>query len=93
MKYLFSLFVSSALLLTVVSAQADQTADQNELLRVEKEGAKAIVAGDLKALGEFFTTDWKLVGSDAAMMNREQLFNAMSAGDTLACPRFLIHSL
>ena len=70
---------SSALLLSIFAARADQAADQTELLRLEKEGVTAILAGNVKALGDFFATDWKIVGSDAGMMNREQLFKAMEA--------------
>ncbi len=40
----------------------------------------ALVTADLKAVGDFFAPDWKLVASDASMMNREQLFKAMEAG-------------
>ncbi len=77
MKYLPAL---AALFLSLVAARADQTADQSELLRLEKTGAAAIISADLKALGEFFSADWKIVDSDASMMEREQLFKAMKDG-------------
>lgn len=80
MKNPFALIASSALLLSLSVAHADPAADQTELLRLEKEGVAAIVAGNLKALGDFFAPDWKIVSSDAALMNREQLFGAMTAG-------------
>ena len=63
-----------------VTVAADQTADQTEILRLEKDGASAIVAAALKALGDFFSADWKIVDSEAAMMDREQLFKVMKAG-------------
>ena len=80
MKNLTSLMASSVLLLSMFTARADPTADQTEILRLEKDGAAAIVAGDIKALGDFFSADWKLVDSSAAMMTREQLFKALQAG-------------
>lgn len=80
MKNLFALLASSVFLLSMLAARADQTADQTELLRLEKEGAAAIVAADFKTLGEFFAADWKIVDSAASMMNREQLFKTMGAG-------------
>ena len=80
MKNLFALIASSALFLPISAAHADQATDQAELLRLEKEGVTAIVAADLKTLGDFFAPDWKMVASDASMMNREQLFKAMGAG-------------
>ena len=80
MKNPFALIASSALLLSLSAAHADPATDQTELLRLEKEGVTAIVAGNLKALGDFFAPDWKMVSSDATMMNREQLFGAMAAG-------------
>ena len=80
MKTLSILMATSAFLLPMFSARADQTADQAELLRLEKVGAAAIVAGDLKALGEFFATDWKIVDSAASMMDRAQLFKLMGEG-------------
>lgn len=80
MKNLTSLLASTVLLLSMFTARADQTADQTEILRLEKDGAAAIVAGDIKALGDFFSADWKIVDSEAVMMDREQLFKAMKAG-------------
>ena len=77
MKYLAAL---AALFLSLTAVHADQTADQSELLRIENTGAAAIVAGDLKALGEFFSADWKIVDTAASTMDREQLFKAMKDG-------------
>ena len=79
MKPLFLLIASSALFLSL-AAHGDPATDQLDLLRLEKEGVAAIVAADLKALGDFFAMDWKIVASDASVMNREQLFKAMGAG-------------
>lgn len=80
MKNLVATIASFVLLLSISPAHADQAADQTELLRLEKEGVAAILAGNLKALGDFFAPDWKMISSDATMMNREQLFGAMAAG-------------
>ena len=75
-----NLLALAALLLSIVPVRADETADQTELLRLEKTGAAAIVSADIKALGEFFSPDWKIVDSDASMMDRERLFKEMKAG-------------
>ncbi len=80
MKILFTLIAASILLLPMSVARADQTADQTELLRIEKGSGAALVAADLKALGEFFSPEWKLVASDASMMSREQMFKAIKEG-------------
>ena len=80
MKTLLFLSALSALLLPLVSARADEVTDKAEILRLEKEGAAAMVASDLKILGEFFSQDWKVVSPDASIMNRDQILKVLGTG-------------
>lgn len=80
MKMIPYLFAALALLFSVGSASADETADKSEILRGEKASAAALVAHDTRALAELLSADWRIVTADGSVMTREALFKVLGDG-------------
>jgi len=53
---------------------------EEELLKVEKEFAKAIVKNDLEGIERLVAVDWIIVGPDGEIVERARFFEVMKSG-------------
>ena len=53
---------------------------EEELLRVEKEFAKAIVKNDLEGIERLVAVDWIIVGPDGEIVERARFFEVIKSG-------------
>jgi hypothetical protein len=80
MKIIRTLLAAAFLMVTAFTVRADETADRTELERIEKATSAALIANDVKALGQMFAAEWRVVGADASVLTREQMFKALETG-------------
>jgi ketosteroid isomerase-like protein len=53
---------------------------EEELLKVEKEFANAIVKNDPEAIGRFVADDWIIIDPDGGMVDRARFFEVIKSG-------------
>jgi ketosteroid isomerase-like protein len=53
---------------------------EEELLKLEKEFAEAIVENDLEGLGRLVTDDWIIIGPDGEIVDRARFFEVIKSG-------------
>lgn len=53
---------------------------EEELLKLEKEFAEAIVKNDLKRIGELVTDDWIIVDPNGEIVDRARFFEVIKSG-------------
>ena len=67
---------------------------EEELLKLEKEFADAIVKNDLEGIGRLVTDDWIIVGPDGEIVDRARFFEVIKSGalmhDTMECEDFRV---
>ena len=67
---------------------------EEELLKVEKEFAQAIVKNDLEAIGRLVADDWIVIGPDGEIVDRARFFEVIKSGalthDTMASEDFRV---
>ena len=54
---------------------------EEELLRVEKEFAEAIVKNDLEGIERLVADDWIIIGPDGEIVERARFFEVIESGD------------
>src|SRR4051812_44427043 len=53
---------------------------EEELLKLEKEFAEAIVSNDLEGIGRLVTDDWAIIGADGEITYRARFFEVIKSG-------------
>lgn len=53
---------------------------EEELLKLEKEFAEAIVKNDLEGIGRLVTDDWVVIGPDGEIVDRVRFFEVIKSG-------------
>src|SRR4029450_9379963 len=53
---------------------------EEELLKLEKAFAEAIVSNDLEAIGRLVTDDWIIIDSDGGIVDRTRFFEVIKSG-------------
>jgi ketosteroid isomerase-like protein len=53
---------------------------EEELLKLEKEFAEAIVKNDLEGIGRLVTDDWIIIGQDGEIVDRARFFEVIKSG-------------
>jgi ketosteroid isomerase-like protein len=53
---------------------------EEELLKLEKDFAEAIVANDLDAIGPLIADDWIIIDPDGAIVHRARFFDVIKSG-------------
>ena len=53
---------------------------EEELLKVEREFAEAIVKNDLEAIGRFVTDDWIIIDPNGEIVDRARFFEVIKSG-------------
>jgi ketosteroid isomerase-like protein len=53
---------------------------ENELLKLEKELAAAIVKNDPEAIGRFVTDDWIIINADGGIIDKERFLEVIKSG-------------
>ena len=53
---------------------------ENELLKLEKEFAAAIVKNDPEAIGRFVTDDWIIINADGGIIDKERFLEVIKSG-------------
>src|ERR1700719_811540 len=70
----------SSLLIATVPAFADQTADKNEVLRVDEELRQAFLQHDAAALKRLLADDWKVIHVNGREQTKAQFIDAIQSG-------------
>jgi ketosteroid isomerase-like protein len=63
-----------------MSCQMKSNHAQEELLKVEKDFAKAVLSNDADAIGKFLTDDWAIVDSDGGVIDKARFLSVIKAG-------------
>jgi len=53
---------------------------EEELLKLEKEFAEAIVKNDLEGIGRLVADDWIIIGADGEIIDRARFFEVIKSG-------------
>jgi ketosteroid isomerase-like protein len=53
---------------------------EEELLKVEKEFAKAVLSNDAEAIGKFLTDDWAIVDADGGVIDKARFLSVIKSG-------------
>ena len=53
---------------------------EDELLKLEKEFAEAIVSNDLEGIGRLVTEDWIIIGPNGEIVDRARFFEVIKSG-------------
>jgi ketosteroid isomerase-like protein len=53
---------------------------EDELLKLEKQFAEAIVKNDTEAIGRFVTDDWIIINADGGIINKERFLGVIESG-------------
>jgi ketosteroid isomerase-like protein len=74
-------FVTLAIAISCVNlAQAKGSDVEEELLRLEKDFAQAIVKNDAEAIGQFLADDWIIIDADAGIIDRSRFLGVIKSG-------------
>ena len=63
-----------------VSCQIKSNHPQEELLKVERDFAKAVLNNDADAIDKFLTDDWAIVDADGAVIDKARFLGAIKSG-------------
>jgi ketosteroid isomerase-like protein len=57
-----------------------KTSEAEELLKIEKEFAQAIVSNDVEGIGRFVADDWMIIDPDGGIVDRTRFFEVIKSG-------------
>lgn len=63
-----------------ISCQMQRTDTRNELLRWEKDFAKAVVSNNADAIGKFLADDWVIIDPDGGIIDRARFLDVINSG-------------
>src|SRR5438270_1599757 len=63
-----------------VSCQMKSNHPQEELLKVERDFAKAVLNNDADTIDKFLTDDWAIVDADGAIIDKARFLGAIKSG-------------
>jgi ketosteroid isomerase-like protein len=75
--------ILSALAITISSIVLGQTGEnkaQEELLKLEKDFAQAIVKNDAEAIGRFLADDWIIIDPDGGIIDKPRFLGVIKSG-------------
>jgi ketosteroid isomerase-like protein len=67
-------------LLLCVGCQRLRNDAQNELMRVEKEFAQAVLNNDAEAIGKFLSDDWVIIDADGRIIDKSHFLGVIKSG-------------
>jgi ketosteroid isomerase-like protein len=63
-----------------LSCHPRSTGVQEELLKVERDFAAAVLSNDVAAIGKFLTDDWAIVDAEGGVIDKARFLGAIKAG-------------
>jgi ketosteroid isomerase-like protein len=63
-----------------ISCQMQRNETRNELLRWEKDFAKAVVSNNADAIGKFLADDWVIIDPDGGIIDRARFLDVIKSG-------------
>ena len=70
----------AALLLCAVATRADEASDKAELIKMEKDFTALLNRNDVAAIEAALSPEWKMVGSQGAILDRTQMVEWFRSG-------------
>jgi ketosteroid isomerase-like protein len=69
-----------AMFALTVCCQNRSNAVEEELLKLEKEFARAVTQNDAEAIGQFLADDWVIIDSDGGVIDKSRFLSAIKSG-------------
>ena len=66
--------------LLALSCHTRSNSVQEELLKVERDFAAAVLSNDVDAIGKFLTDDWAIVDADGGVIDRARFLSVIKSG-------------
>ena len=63
-----------------ISCQTKRTDVRQELLKVEKDFANAVVSNDAEAIGKFLADNWEIIDPDGNIIDKRRFLSVIKAG-------------
>jgi len=64
----------------IISCQMKSSGPEQDLLKVERDFAAAVLSNDADAIGKFLTDDWAIVDADGGVIDRARFLSAIKSG-------------
>ena len=67
-----------AICLLTIACQTRSKHTQEELLKVERDFAAAILSNDVDAIGKFLTDDWAIIDADGGVIDKARFLSVIN---------------